>query len=164
VSEIQIRAVEPTDTQALFDLYNCPNVIANTLQIPFRSVEYRREWLARIDPGGHALVAVMDGRVVGHLGMHLEQNARRRDCAGIGMAVHDDFQGRGVGRALMTAIIDLAENWLGLRRIELTVYTDNLPAIHLYEKFGFVVEGTGHQYARRAGKLVDAHFMARLHP
>jgi putative acetyltransferase len=62
----------------------------------------------------------------------------------------------------MAAMIDLADNWLGLRRLELEVWADNAAAIHLYEKFGFVVEGTGRQFARRAGELVDAHFMARL--
>jgi putative acetyltransferase len=78
------------------------------------------------------------------------------------MSVHDDFQGRGVGTALMRAMLELADNWLGLRRIELEVWADNAAAIHVYEKFGFVVEGTGRQFARRAGELVEAHFMARL--
>jgi L-phenylalanine/L-methionine N-acetyltransferase len=78
------------------------------------------------------------------------------------MAVHDDDQGRGLGSALMSAMLDLADNWLGLRRLQLEVWADNARAIRLYEKFGFVIEGTGRQYARRAGDLVDAHFMARL--
>ena len=78
------------------------------------------------------------------------------------MSVHDDFQNRGVGSALMAAMVDLADNWLGLRRIELEVWTDNAPAVHLYEKFGFKIEGRGRQFARRAGQLVDAYYMARL--
>jgi putative acetyltransferase len=69
-----------------------------------------------------------------------------------------------VGSALMAAMIELADGWLGLRRLELEVWADNPAAIHLYEKFGFVVEGTGRQFGRRAGALVDAHFMARLRP
>jgi putative acetyltransferase len=78
------------------------------------------------------------------------------------MSVHDDFQGRGVGTALMAALIELADNWLGLRRVELEVWTDNVAAIHLYQKFGFEIEGTAHAFAWRAGALVDAHYMARL--
>ncbi len=66
------------------------------------------------------------------------------------MSVHDDFQNRGVGSALMAAMIELADNWLGLRRIELEVYADNAAAIHLYEKFGFVIEGRTSARARRA--------------
>ncbi len=50
---------------------------------------------------------------------------RRRHVGEIGMAVRDDLQGRGVGTALMRAALDLADNWLDLARVELTVYTDN---------------------------------------
>jgi putative acetyltransferase len=161
VPEIRIRATEATDAEALAELFACPRVQANTLQLPFRSVEFSRSRI-QADPLAHRLVAVVDGRVVGALGLHLEQNPRRRHCAGLGMGVHDDFQGQGVGSALMRAAIDLAENWLGVRRLELTVYTDNAPAVHLYEKFGFVIEGTLRQYALRGGQYVDAYSMARL--
>jgi putative acetyltransferase len=80
----------------------------------------------------------------------------------IGMAVRDDWQGKGVGSALMQAAIDLAENWLQLTRIELEVYTDNRAGIRLYEKFGFKIEGTLEQFAFRDGEFVDAYFMARF--
>ena len=78
------------------------------------------------------------------------------------MAVRDDWQGKGVGTALLGAAIDLADNWLNVERIELSVYTDNVPAIALYERFGFKIEGTHHRYAFREGGYVDAHTMARL--
>ena len=48
------------------------------------------------------------------------------------------------------------------RTSKLEVYTDNEPAIHLYEKFGFVIEGTKRRYALRDGEYVDAHTMARV--
>ena len=164
MSEIEIRAAEPSDAEAIHEILSCPGVFANTLQLPWRSFELRREWLTQAKPDVHRLVAIVDQRVVGDLGLHQEQNHRRRDCAWMGMSVHDDFQGRGVGSALMAAMIELADNWLDVRRIELVVYTDNAVAVHLYEKFGFVVEGTGRQFARRAGGFVDAYYMARLQP
>jgi L-phenylalanine/L-methionine N-acetyltransferase len=80
------------------------------------------------------------------------------------VAVRDDRQGKGVGTALMEAALDLADNWLNLARIELTVYVDNAPAIALYEKFGFEVEGTHRRFAFRKGEYVDAYSMARLKP
>ncbi|RME41865.1 MAG: GNAT family N-acetyltransferase, partial [Caldilineae bacterium] len=67
-----------------------------------------------------------------------------------------------VGSQLMAAAIDLADNWLNLRRLELTVYTDNEPAIRLYRKFGFEVEGTHRAYAFRDGVYVDTLAMARV--
>jgi putative acetyltransferase len=159
---MRVRAGEPRDVEAIAEILNCPGVVAGTLQLPLRSLEERRERFEQHTPDTHGLVAEVEGRVVGSLGLHLERPPRRRHCASLGMAVHDDFQGRGVGSALMAAMIDLADNWLGLRRIELSVYTDNASAIHLYEKFGFVVEGTARQFAYRDGAYVDAYMMARL--
>src|ERR1051326_3823880 len=160
--EMCVRAAEPSDAEAIHQILRCPGVVANTLQLPWRPLDYTRERIAAARPDVHSLVAVVDGRVVGQLGLHVVETPRRRDVGGFGMAVHDDYQGRGVGSALMAAMLDLADNWLGLRRIELEVWADNARAIHVYEKFGFEIEGTGRQYARRAGELVDAHFMARL--
>ena len=78
------------------------------------------------------------------------------------MGVRDAWQGKGVGTALMQAALDLADNWLGLRRIELRVYADNEPAIALYRKFGFEIEGTHRLYAIRNGVYVDSLSMARI--
>ena len=161
MTEISIRAAELSDAEAIYQIFEQPTAQANTLQLPWRSVAQRRDWLARVTADGHVLVAEVDGRVIGNIGLRLAAG-RRRDVGEFGMSVHDEFQGRGVGTALVQAMLDLADNWLGLRRIELVVYTDNVSAIHLYEKFGFRIEGTAHQYAWRAGALVDAHYMARL--
>ncbi len=163
-SEVRVRAREPQDVEAIAEIFACPGVVAGTLQLPFRSVAERRERLAQLAANVHFLVAELDGRVVGNLGLHVETNLRRRHCGSFGMAVHDDFQGRGVGSALVAAMIDLADNWLGLRRLELQVFVDNAAAIHLYEKFGFVAEGTARAFALRGGEFVDALFMARLRP
>jgi L-phenylalanine/L-methionine N-acetyltransferase len=162
VSEITIRATEPADAEAIHEIMTCPGVVANTLQIPWRALDFHREWTAHPQPGRYSFVALVDGRVVGNLSFRIEPAERRRDVAKFGMAVHDDYQGRGVGSALMVAMLELADNWLGLRRIELEVWADNAAAVHLYEKFGFGIEGTGRQYARRAGALADAYYMARL--
>ena len=78
--------------------------------------------------------------------------------------MRDDWHGKGVGSALMRAALEVADRWLELSRLELTVYTDNAPAIRLYEKFGFVREGTHKRYAFRDGAFVDAYAMARLYP
>jgi putative acetyltransferase len=162
VTPISIRAAEPSDVPAVHAILRCPRVVANTLQLPWRPEDFTSSRLFHSRPDHYYLVALVDGQVVGQLGLDTEQTPRRRDVASFGMAVHDDYQGRGVGSALMAAMIDLADSWLGLRRLELVVWADNAAAIHLYEKFGFEVEGRGRQFARRAGQLVDALYMARL--
>jgi L-phenylalanine/L-methionine N-acetyltransferase len=87
---------------------------------------------------------------------------RRRHSGHFGMAVRDDWRGQGVGTRLMEAALDLADNWLGLTRLDLRVFADNDAAIALYRKFGFEVEGTHERFALRAGEYADAHVMARL--
>ena len=51
---------------------------------------------------------------------------------------------------------------LRVDRIELTVFADNEPAIAVYKKHGFEIEGTGKRYALRNGEYVDAYYMARM--
>ncbi len=164
MTDIRVRATEPADMEAISEIMACPGVIGNTLQTPYQSVEWRRERYANLQPGTRSLVAEIDGRVVGNLGLTPEGPDRRRHVASIGMAVHDDVQGQGVGTALMEAMIDLAERWMGITRIELTVYIDNARAIALYKKFGFEIEGTAPRYAFRDGEYVDAYYMARVKP
>ncbi|MFN8515771.1 MAG: GNAT family N-acetyltransferase [Thermomicrobiales bacterium] len=162
MTTISVRAREPRDIEALHEVMSCPGVVHGTMQLPLRSLEGRREQYNQSRPDMHSLVAEVDGRVVGQLGLFLESAARRRHVGSVGMAVHDDFQGRGIGSAMMAAALELADNWLNLHRIELEVYTDNPAAIRLYEKFGFVIEGTMRHFAFRNGEYVDAYKMGRV--
>lgn len=164
IEEIHIRRAEPDDCVALHGIFSCDRVVAGTMQIPYPSIEaWKQRLMQKPEDGVHLLVAVVEHQVVANAGLHtFPKNPRRRHVAGIGLSVHDDWQGRGIGKALMAAIIDLAENWLNISRIQLEVYTDNLPAIRLYERCGFEREGILRQYAFRNGRYVDAYQMARL--
>ncbi|MEI2692947.1 MAG: GNAT family N-acetyltransferase [Anaerolineae bacterium] len=162
---ITIRRVEPSDYEALHQVYSGPRVVWGTSQLPFPSIEMWRKRLAEPPEGIFGLVACIDDQVVGHLNVHTFPNRpRRRHVGTIGISVADDFQGQGVGTALMQAALDLADNWLNLRRLELEVYTDNEPAVRLYAWAGFVIEGTLRQYAFRDGQYVDVYTMARFRP
>lgn len=159
-ADILIRAMEPADLPALTEAWNQPRAYAETLQLPFTSLEQRQARHAQ--PGdSRRLVAEIDGKAIGML--HLSQGLGRRSHIGsFGMAVHDAYTGRGAGRALMAAMVELADNWLQIRRLELTVYADNVRAIALYESFGFEREGLHRAFAWRAGTYADALAMARL--
>src|ERR687895_385314 len=85
----------------------------------------RKRFFSEMREGLYHLVACVDEEVVGHLGLETFTRPRRRHVGEIGMAVRDDWQGKGVGTALMEAALDLADNWLSLTRLELTVYADN---------------------------------------
>ena len=71
-------------------------------------------------------------------------------------------QGRGAGFFAINAMLKHAFNNLNLNRITLTVLATNKRAIHLYEKCGFVLEGTQRQAIFKNGKFVDTFSYAIL--
>lgn len=165
VEGLQIRRAEPDDCSAIYEIFTSPKVFQGTLQLPYPSREQWRQRLATPDDGIYKLVAVVNDRVVGMFDVITFPNRpRRRHVGAIGMCVHDEWQGKSIGTALMRAGLDLADKWLNLTRLELEVYTDNEPAIRLYERFGFEHEGTLRQHAFRDGRYVDSYMMARLRP
>jgi len=158
-----IRRAEPNDYESVSQIFTGPQAVRGTLQLPFPSAELWRKRLAEPAEGLFSLLACVGDEVVGQLGLHTFPTApRRRHAAQIGMAVRDDWQGKGAGTALMQAAVDMADRWLNISRLELEVYTDNEPAVRLYRKFGFVIEGTLVQFAYRDGQYVNAYAMARL--
>lgn len=165
VEGLHIRRAEPDDYSAIYEIFSCPRVFAGTLQLPYPSREWWRQRLAEPGDGTHNLVAIVGDQLVGTLGVHtFPAKPRRRHVGVIGLAVRDDWQGKGIGTALMRAALDLADNWLNLTRVELEVYTDNEAAVRLYERFGFEREGRLRQHAFRDGDYVDSYVMARLRP
>ena len=161
--EILIRASEPEDVPDLTEVMNQPRAVWGTMQVPFTSVATRRERFKTTSATQTLLVAVIGGKVIGSLGLN-RLEGRRSHVGTVGMAVHDAYAGRGAGTALMAAAAEQADRWLNLRRIELTVWTDNVRAIALYERFGFEREGLMRGYAWRDGEYADAISMARLRP
>lgn len=160
---ITVRRAEPDDYEVVRRIYAGPKAVWGTLQLPFPSAENWRKRLAEPPEGMISLLACAENEIVGQLGLHTFPNfPRRRHVGQIGMAVRDDWQGRGAGTALMEAAVELSDRWLNLTRLELEVYTDNEPAIRLYKKFSFSIEGTLVQFAFRDGQFVDAYAMARL--
>ena len=162
-NNVTIRSAEPDDYTALQAIYAGPGAYHGTLQMPFPTKEMWKQRLQTPAIERHNLVACIDDTPIGNIGLSPETRfARRRHAGNIGMGVHDDHVGKGVGELLMRAVIDLADNWINLTRLELTVWEDNERAIALYLRTGFEVEGTLRKFAYRNGEYVNALSMARL--
>jgi putative acetyltransferase len=158
----EIRAMAEADIPAVVGLRNLPGVRRGTLALPFESVERAGKFFAGLPAGGSQLVACFQGGVIGMAGLKRGTAARRAHVGSLGIMVHDDWVGKGAGTMLFGALTDIADNWLGLRRLELGVYADNAPALALYKKFGFAAETVARADALRDGVFVDSVGMARL--
>lgn len=168
MSGLVIRRVEPADAAAIARMLGDPTIYPGLMQLPYPSVAAWAERLKTPPSDGSLdlfLIAERGGEAVGSAGLHpAGPRLRRRHVALLGISVVGPAQGQGVGTALMQALVDYADGWAQILRIELNVYADNHRAIGLYRRFGFELEGTHRAYALRDGVYVDSLSMARLHP
>jgi putative acetyltransferase len=161
MSELLIRPVRAEDAEALNELRRRDAVAQFIPSFSSERESYTRKYIEGFGSNDHVFVAELDGRVVAQAGLHVREG-KMRHSAWVGIAVHDAFYGRGVGRALMEKLLDLADRWLGLLRVDLTVVANNTRAIGLYEKLGFVLEGTQRKASYYDGQYWDVLCMARV--
>ena len=160
-----IRPMVAGDMEGFNALRRMPGVMENILGLPSERVERNIDGFQRMGPDDHVFAAVLeDGTLIGTAGLNVHPNPRMRHGATLGILVHTGYQNQGVGTALMKTVLDLADNWLMLVRVELEVFADNERAIHLYEKFGFEKEGLMRMSVVRDGQYRDNYKMARLRP
>lgn len=107
------------------------------------SQEDERRWIQTHleDPGKLALWAEQAGSIIGSLSF--ENGCRRRNAhqGSFGMAVRAAWRGVGVGTALLECLLEWAKANALIEKVGLAVFSGNLPAIALYQKFGFREEG-----------------------
>ena len=132
--------------------------------VPFRFTMPER-WRKILTAGGELdnaliVVAEVDGRVVGH-GRMFTTAGTSAHVADLGMALIAEFRDKGIGSQMIAYMLDWARQ-KGLRKATLGVFATNKRAIHVYEKFGFTVEGVLTQQHRIGGQYVDEILMARF--
>ena len=156
-----IRPIKIEDAVDINRMRIMSGVREDILGIASERVSDTEAFIRTLTTNDHLLVAELNGTVVGCAGLNVSSKPRTCHMAGVGIMVHADYQRKGIGKALMTAILDIADNWLKLKRVELCVFVENERAIALYRKLGFVVEGTKKNAAIRNGVYADELLMAR---
>ena len=132
-SDIQIRALSPADRGLLLAMYGSFEPLGVAQGLPPRSEEARASWIDRAlqeeinagafspagEPAGHAFLAGAEAGV-----------------AELAAFVHQSFRGRGIGTALVRAVLAEAER-KGLRRVWAQTSSDNVPALRMLKRCGF---------------------------
>ncbi|UNO50520.1 MULTISPECIES: GNAT family N-acetyltransferase [Alicyclobacillus] len=158
-----IRPVRASDAQSIYRIMMQEQVMPYIISLPSDRLEQLEDRYRTLPKNVYEFVAEVDGDVVGNAGL-VQLSARRSHVGTFYIAVDSNFHGKGIGTALITKILDLADNWLMLERVELGVLATNPRAQALYERHGFVVEGKKRGAIRSAGEYVDEVVMSRLRP
>lgn len=164
-TRITIRPLRLSDAEDIYELMHMPNVLWGTALLPSMTVDAWRKtvegWVT--DEQMHVFVVDRSGKVVGAITLRVGLG-RGSHVGEVDLAVHDAYQGQGFGKMLLMAVIDLADNWLNLVRLEVDVYTDNERAIRLFKRFDFEIEGRKRCAAFRRGSYIDGYVMGRVRP
>jgi len=133
------------------------------------TVEQEKAIIADFAGSPRAIMLVAEGAsdggapaIVGELSLKAISSRKAvQHVATLGMSVKQGWRRKGVGRELMTAVLEWAPT-AGIKRVELYVYARNAPAIGLYEKFGFAIEGKRRAFIREGDEFLDDLVMSKL--
>jgi RimJ/RimL family protein N-acetyltransferase len=125
------------------------------------SLEQERVFLQRAQdrPTSLYLLAEIEGEIVGTLIFSVEKRPRVQHSGEFSMSVLRKYWNLGIGGRMLAYLIEWARQTHIIRKINLRVRVDNLAAIHLYEKHGFVREGRRTRELYLHGQFVDAFLM-----
>lgn len=108
------------------------------------------------------IVAVIDGSICGTLTFWGNSRKRLEHWGEMGVSVLKKYWNMGIGTALIQYLIDWADRGGVVKKIDLMVREDNLPAINLYKKMGFQVEGRIRCAMKVDGIYYDFFYMGRF--
>lgn len=124
------------------------------------SDEYVENFVSKSIKSGIIIIARKDEMIIGEIhGYALEPKVFAHLLGELTIAVHPDFQGFGVGKAIFTDFMrQVKKDRPDILRVELIARESNQKAIEFYQKLGFEVEG------RMKGRIrgVDGNFEADI--
>jgi RimJ/RimL family protein N-acetyltransferase len=164
---VVLRPVSVSDAQALAASVLDPDVSRLTGTHTWHSLEELERWYAsRAEHDDRLDLAIVEratGETVGEVVLN-NLNIHNRSCGFRITLFSRRFFGRGLGTEASRMVLAHAFETIGLHRIALEVYAFNPRARHVYEKIGFVHEGTQRHALRWQGDWIDADTMALLAP
>ena len=96
-----------------------------------------RDWCQNIDLGRNLpMLASTDGRIIGDVTLHQQLGGWKRHIGRVSVLVHPQFRGRGLAKALVHEIVEIARN-TGLEKVEAEFIGEQEAAIHTFAMLGF---------------------------
>ncbi|HEY8890210.1 MAG TPA: GNAT family N-acetyltransferase [Clostridium sp.] len=160
--DFTIREATINDSLELYNIRQMPKVMENILSYKDEPKNRIKTLIESKGTNDYWYVSEFEERVIGLIILKVHGNPRKCHVGCITIMVNSDFHSKGVGSMLMKHVMNLADNELNLKRLELSVFKDNERGIGLYKKFGFEVEGSIRMSALRNEVYADEYAMARI--
>lgn len=167
--EIVIREAQPTDAENLIAyvhrISSEPDIHLELSPGDFTlSVEQEQEFLRHCSDSDNSVffIAEVGDEIIGALNCSGSHRRKIRHVTSLGISLAKEYRNQGIGHLLMKHAIEWAKTTGVVTRIQLSVFERNQPAIHLYKKFGFVIEGQRINSIYRDEEYQDTFIMALL--
>jgi L-amino acid N-acyltransferase YncA len=163
VSEYVVREATTADRRAILDIYNDAVLHSTaTFDLEVRSWREQQQWFVAHRSPYQVLVAAIGDTVAGWGSI---SRFRTRPAYGFtaedSIYVHEDFRRRGIGAALLDALIQSARE-RGFHSIMALIDGDSTVSIHLHERFGFREVGTFREVGFKFGRWLDVVHMQKM--
>lgn len=137
-STCQLRPLHRDDEEALHEFFLAvPAEERMFIKHRVTEPEVIREWCQNIDLGRNLpLLALLDGRMAGVATLHQQLGGWKRHVGRVSVLVLPKYRGRGLARALVHEIVQIARN-LGLERVEAEFIGEQQAAIRMFALLGF---------------------------
>jgi len=159
-----VRPATAADAEAICRIYNqgIEDRVA-TLDTELRTTEERRQWLAARSPRHPVIVAeTADGTILGWGSLNVfSAREAYRFVADFSIYVERGARGSGVGRAMLTRLIELSREH-GYHKLVLSAFPTNASGMALYTRLGFRTVGVYKEQGRLDGRWVDTIIMEKL--
>lgn len=167
---MRIRTLEPSDVELFYSfrlrgLRENPEAFGSTFEEESAmSAEVRRSHFHCAEENFVLGAFGEEGRLIGVAGFYRATHLKLRHKGFVwGMYVSPDARGRGVGRALLSSVIERGKSLPGLEQLCLDVVTVNETARALYLSQGFQVYALEREAMKQGGEYYDLeHMVLRL--
>lgn len=160
---VKIRPASAADAEATAAIYNREvTESAVTFDLVPRTLDEQRTWLDARSGALEVVVAEIGGEVVGFASLSpFRDRPAYRPTVENSVYVHADHRGRGVAKALMTAIVEIAKA-RGFHSIIARIVGDHETSIALHRSVGFEPVGVEREVGRKFGRWLDVAVMQRM--
>mgnify|MGYP002539713846 FL=1 len=155
---MDIRPARREDVPALLDIYNYEVINgAATLDINTRTLEEWEKWYNAHNRDNHPLiVGVENGEITGSASLsEYRQKEAYKTTVELSIYVSPNHRKKGVGRALMAHILEMAKNDEGTHCVVSVITAGNEASTKLHAEFGFTYCGTIPEVGMKFGRMLD---------